>query len=134
VSPPRPLPRRRARTRALELLFAADVRGADPVAVLLEAGDVDPFTRQLVEVVAANVLDLDAVIGAHAQGWAVDRMPAVDRTALRLAVAEMLHVEEVPTKVAIDEAVELVKAMSTDESPAFVNGVLASVARERSLL
>jgi N utilization substance protein B len=132
--PGRHLPRREARTRALELLFAADVRGADPAVVMADAGWVDDFTRLLVDTVGGHLVELDELIGAHAEGWAVDRMPAVDRTVLRLAVAEMLHVDDVPPKVAIDEAVELAKALSTDSSPGFVNGVLAAIAKANDLL
>lgn len=132
-SPRRSLSRRDARTRALELLFAADVRGL-PLDGLLDAPDagwVDDFTRRLVEAVALHRTELDAVIGERARGWTMDRMPAVDRNLLRLGLAEMLHIDDVPPLVAIDEAVELAKELSTDDSPRFVNGILAAVHRER---
>lgn len=137
AAPPAPdaprLSRREARTRALEVLFAADVRDALPSAVLDAEPHVDAFTRQLVDVVIANRAAVDALIAEHAQGWALDRMPAVDRSVLRLGAAEMLFVEEVPPKVAVDEAVELAKSLSTDASPKFVNGVLAAIARANDL-
>ena len=130
------LSRTEARTRALELLFAADLRGV-AVADLLEAretGWVDGFTRLLVETVAEHAEAIDALIGTHARGWTLDRMPLVDRNVLRLGLAELLHVDQVPPKVAIDEAVELAKTLSTDSSPRFVNGILAAVARDRDLI
>lgn len=128
------LTRREARTRALELLFAADVRETSPTALLDAGGWVDDFTRLLVQTVVEHRAELDVIIAARAEGWSMDRMPAVDRNVLRLGVAEMLHVDEVPAKVAIDEAVELAKQLSTDSSPRFVNGVLAAIAREHGLL
>ena len=128
------LPRRMARTRALELLFAADVRGVAPALVMATAGWLDDFTRLLVDTVVAYQPQLDEVIGAHAQDWTVERMPAVDRTVLRLGTAELLHMDDVPPKVAIDEAVELAKSLSTDASPKFVNGVLAAIARDHGLV
>lgn len=128
------LSRTEARKKALELLFAADVRGV-PVATIVDAEPwVDEFTRQLVEVVAAHRDTIDTEIGDRAEGWTIERMPAVDRNVLRLGVAELLHVDEVPPKVAIDEAVELAKTLSTDASPKFVNGLLAALARDRGLL
>lgn len=126
--------RTEARTRALEILFAADVRDGDPARLLAEGGTSDTFTETLVDVVIEHRTALDELITTQAEGWTLDRMPAVDRNVLRLGLAEMLYVEEVPAKVAIDEAVELAKALSTDSSPRFVNGVLAAIARDRGLL
>ncbi len=128
------LTRREARTRALELLFAADVRDALVSTLMDDEGWVDAFTRVLVETVTEHRAALDQLISDRADGWTIERMPAVDRNVLRLGLAEMLHVEDVPPKVAIDEAVELAKHLSTDASPRFVNGVLAAIARERGLL
>ena len=132
------LPRREARTRALELLFAADLRG-QPLASAghgaLEGEDrLDAFTRQLLAAVADNLLDLDRRISERSRGWSLERMPGVDRAVLRLGLAEMLYVDEVPAAVAIDEAVELAKTLSTDDSPRFVNGLLAAVAKDEGLL
>ncbi len=127
--------RSEARTRALELLFAADLRGV-PVADLLASPDmgwIDDFTRLLVDTVAEHAESIDELITTQARGWTLERMPLVDRNVLRLGLAELLHVDEVPPKVAIDEAVELAKTLSTDSSPRFVNGILAAVARDRDL-
>lgn len=126
--------RRQARTAALETLFAADVRDQPPTVVMNQQPFVDDFTRHLVEMVVHYRLEIDALIEEWAKGWTLDRMPAVDRNVLRLGLAEMLYVEQVPPKVAIDEAVELAKNLSTDSSPRFVNGILAAVARERALV
>lgn len=134
VRPSEPLTRRAARTRALELLFAADVRGTSATVLLGQQPWVDAFTETLVDAVVEHRLAIDQVVGQHAEGWALDRMPVVDRNVLRLGVAELLHVDEVPAKVAIDEAVELAKSLSTDASPKFVNGVLAAIARANELI
>ena len=132
----RSMSRTEARTKALEVLFAADLRGV-PAGTLLEdpeGGWVDDFTRTLVTTVADNRYDIDQLIGERAEGWTLDRMPGVDRNVLRLGLAELLYIDEVPPAVAIDEAVELAKSLSTDSSPRFVNGILAAVARDRDLL
>ncbi|HUG85242.1 MAG TPA: transcription antitermination factor NusB [Euzebya sp.] len=134
MTAPQRITRTEARTRALEILFAADVRDGDPAMLLAEGGASDAFTEVLVDVVIQNRMTIDELITAQAEGWTLDRMPAVDRNVLRLGLAEMLYVDEVPAKVAIDEAVELAKALSTDSSPRFVNGVLAAIARDRGLL
>jgi N utilization substance protein B len=123
-----------ARRTAVELLYQSDVTGADPAGVLEEwraAGrDVPPFSEELVRGVTEHRPELDREIGAHAEGWTVPRMAAVDRTILRVACYELRHREDVPTAVAIDEAVEAAKALSTEESGSFVNGVLGRLARE----
>jgi N utilization substance protein B len=80
--------------------------------------------------VTGNLDRIDELLGEHAEGWAVERMPPVDRAVLRLALYELLWRPDVPPAVAIDEAVELAKSLSTEESPRFVNGVLARVLRE----
>ncbi len=126
--------RRAARRLALDVLYQADLAGADPVAVLVErqevGNEVPAFTRRLVEGVAAHQPELDGLIGRYAEGWTVPRMPAVDRTILRIACFELLYLPEVPVGVAIDEAVEAAKQLSTEASGRFVNGVLGRVARE----
>ncbi len=126
--------RSKARKRALDILFECDQRSADPLVTLadrvaLDDPPVNPYTVTIVEGVVAEGPSLDRVIGDAARDWSVDRMPAVDRAVLRVAVWELLH-GEVPTSVAIDEAVEMCKSLSTDESPAFVNGVLSRVLQE----
>jgi N utilization substance protein B len=128
------IPRREARTRALELLFAADIRDVSVTALASDEDLVDTFTTRLVQTVVEHRLELDQMIGSHAEGWTLERMPVIDRNVLRLGLAELLYVDDVPPKVAIDEAVELAKQLSTDSSPRFVNGILAAVARERALL
>jgi N utilization substance protein B len=92
--------------------------------------EVAPFARELVEGVAAHLEELDALMGEHAEGWTVPRMPSLDRTILRVACFELLHREDVPTAVAIDEAVETAKELSTEDSSRFVNGVLGRIARD----
>ena len=123
--------RSKARKRALDVLFESEQRGVDPLATLAQrVAQADPpvndYTVTLVEGVVRAHREINALIGASSREWALDRMPAVDRTVLRLGTWELLH-GDVPAAVAIDEAVELVKTLSTDDSPAFVNGVLARV-------
>ena len=124
--------RSKARKRALDILFEAELRGADPVATLEErAAAADPpvreYTAKLVRGVAAHASEIDARISAClAPGWTLPRMPRVDRNALRIAVFEIGY-GEVPDAVAISEAVRLVSELSTDDSPSFVNGVLSAV-------
>lgn len=126
--------RPRARKRALEILYAAEMRGLDPAQALDEliAEDQAPnneYTAVLVRGVAANREAIDALLAEHSTSWSVERMPAVDRNVLRLATFELqFGGEEVPSPVAIDEAVKLVRELSTDDSPGFVNGVLGAIA------
>jgi N utilization substance protein B len=125
--------RSKARKRALDLLFEADLRGMDPVGILADrvaaaAPPVQAYAAELVEGVAAHRVRIDEIVASYAEGWTLDRMPAVDRAVLRLGVYELLWRDEVPDAVAIDEAVELAKSLSTDESPRFVNGVLGRIA------
>ena len=122
--------RSKARKRALDLLFEADQRGIDPLELLAErvAGGEIPvpeYTVRLVEGVAAHRERIDELLSTYAHGWTLARMPAVDRALLRLGAWELLYNDEVPDAVAIDEAVELARTLSTEESPAFVNGLLA---------
>jgi transcription antitermination protein NusB len=122
-------PRSAARERALTLLYEAETKGIAPGEVI--AGLVmppDDDTRLLVEGVADTSDVLDPVIAAHATGWALDRMPALDRIVLRLAAFELSSRPEVPVAVVLDEAVTLAKRFSTDDSGRFVNGVLAAIA------
>jgi transcription antitermination protein NusB len=159
---------RRARERALKILFQADIRGVNPVVTLQRLADdpaaramlddaddlteeqellaqaasdaaadttegpavpatrIDDFTRSLVLGVADNQAEIDALIGRFARRWQVSRMPVVDRTVLRLATYELMH-ESTSPAVVINEAVDLAKALSTDDSGRYVNGVLESV-------
>lgn len=129
--------RRKARKRAVDLIYAAEMRGV-PVADLLEQQrsetTINPYTATLIEGVTSNRDRIDEILSSFARGWTLDRMPAVDRNVLRVAVYELIFTEDVPDAVAITEAMELVGDLSTDESPAFVNGLLAAVARDRKRL
>jgi transcription antitermination protein NusB len=125
--------RSKARKRALDVLFEADLRGTDTAATLaqwIERADppVPEYSRRLVAGVIENQAHIDDLLTSYAEDWSLERMPLVDRTVLRLAAFEILFCPDIPDAVAIDEAVELVKALSTDESPGFVNGVLARIA------
>ena len=125
--------RSKARKRAVDLLFEAAVRGVDPVALLADrvgSPDVPPvndYTVTLVEGVSAHRARIDELLTEHAQGWTLDRMPAVDLAILRMGLYELLWAQDVPDPVAIDEAVHLARTLSTDDSPRFVNGVLGRI-------
>jgi N utilization substance protein B len=121
--------RTKARKRAIDVLFEADQRGLDPVTVLAgRLAQADPpvheYTVTLVEGVLARRERIDELLSTYAQGWTLERMPAVDRAVLRLGAWEILYSDDVPDAVAVDEAVELSRSLSTDESPSFVNGLL----------
>jgi len=126
--------RSKARKRAVDLLFEAAVRKADPVTLLADrvgSPDVPPvndYTVTLVEGVTAHRTRIDELLTEHAEGWTLARMPAVDLAVLRLGMYELLWAADVPDAVAIDEAVQLAKSLSTDDSPRFVNGVLGRIA------
>ena len=131
--------RTKARKRALDILFQADVRGDDLATVLAaEARRAanEParesswlYARDIVDGVIDHRDEIDEQITTFAKDWSLARMPAVDRAVLRIGTGEILHNDDVPTAVAIDEAVELAKEFSTDDSGAFVHGVLARIAR-----
>ncbi|MDT4938346.1 MAG: transcription antitermination protein NusB [Pseudonocardiales bacterium] len=128
--------RSKARKRAVDVLYESDLRGTDAAATLADRialGDppVNDYTVELVEGVHLHRGRIDEILAEYAEGWSVARMPDVDRAVLRLAVYELLWRADVPSAVVIDEAVELAKSLSTDESPRFVNGVLARVFRDR---
>ncbi len=122
--------RSKARKRALDVLFEAEVRG-EPVLELLSertaAADppVSDYAAELVRGVHAHAEQIDMLLAAHAQGWTLDRMPAVDRNILRIGVYELLWAQDVPDAVVISEAVLLAGDLSTDDSSSFVNGLLA---------
>jgi len=125
--------RTKYRKRALDILFESELQGlpvGGTLADRLEVNDppVHPYTVQLVEGVAAHAERIDALIAAHAKGWTLDRMPTVDRNLLRIATYEITEVEDVPAAVAIAEAVELAKDLSTEDSAGFINGVLSAIA------
>ncbi len=126
--------RNKARKRAVEVLYEADLRELDAETLLSErvgSTDVPPvadYTVSLVSGIEAHRPRIDELIVEHAEGWTLARMPIVDRAVLRLGFFELLWGVDVPPAVAIDEAVELAKALSTDDSPRFVNGVLGRLA------
>jgi N utilization substance protein B len=126
--------RREARRTAIDVLYQADITGADPVDVLqgwaTAERAVPSFARELVEGTGAAIVEIDGVLETHARDWSVERMTALDRTILRVAIYELLHRPDVPRAVAISEAVEAAGELSADESRAFVNGILGKIARE----
>jgi N utilization substance protein B len=128
--------RTKARKRAVDILYAADLRGRsrrDQLAEEVAVGnpEVPEHTVRLVEGVEEHAPRIDELIDVHARGWSLDRLPDVDRAILRMAVFELLWADDVPDAVVIDEAVQLAKGLSTDDSPAFVNGVLGAIAEAK---
>jgi transcription antitermination protein NusB len=122
--------RTKARKRALDVLYESELRDVELGATLpdrVASGDppVNPYTVTLVEGVAAHRARIDELLDAHAEGWSLARMPIVDRNLLRIAMYEILYVDDVPDAVAVSEAVQLASELSTDESSGFVNGLLA---------
>jgi len=131
--------RSKARKRALDLLFASELRSENPVEALdaaIEAGEgpTNEYTAVLVRGVAEHQPRIDELLSEYSEGWTLDRMPAVDRNVLRLGVYELLYAEDVPDAVAVSEAMALVRDLSTDESPAFVNGILGNILRNKVTL
>jgi transcription antitermination protein NusB len=134
VSPRGRSGRRAARRAVVLALYQSDITGGDAAELLRDSAaqdgvDPDPYAVDLVSGTAAALQELDAAIGDAAEDWTVNRLAALDRAILRVAVYEILHREEVPVGAAIDEAVEAAKELSTDESGRFVNGVLGRIAR-----
>ena len=133
--------RTKARKRAVDLLFEAEQRGlnardllADRLAKPVTEAPLNQYTADLVEGVVAHWTDINELLATYSQGWTVERMPSVDRAILRLGAYEVLYAQDVPEGVAIAEAVELAKSLSTDESPKFVNGLLARLAEVKPTL
>lgn len=125
---PRPDDRSDARERALYLLYEAHSKGIEPVdALAVQVIEPDALTTLLVTGVGAHAAELDAAIAARAKGWTLARMPVLDLNVLRLGSFELAHRPDVPVAVVIDEAVELAKRFSTDDSGRFVNGVLSAL-------
>ena len=113
----------------MTLLYEAELKGERPESVLAALPMApDPYVTTLVRAVGERMDEIDAMLGEAAIGWDVDRMAVVDRNVLRLAAAELLACDDVPTAVILNEAVDLASAFSTDDSGRFVNGVLATVA------
>ena len=136
--------RTKARKRALDALYASDVRGVEALELLkqteVEVEDrqnqqpIFDYAEMLVTGYFENAYQIDSEIQMLADNWSLERMPAVDRAILRMAAWEILHNSEVPNEVAISEAVSLAAELSTDESPKFINGVLARLAKGRQAL
>lgn len=126
--------RSKARKRAFQIIFEADQRGATVTEVLADwlrhaktdsrQPPVSDYAMDLVEGYAQNAARIDELISTYSVGWTLDRMPVVDRCILRLAAYELLWSEDVPEAVVMDEAVQIAKEFSTDESPSFINGLL----------
>ena len=134
--------RTKSRKAALDAIFAADARKIDPLTLLDTSAEQNAqrqnqetiigYARQIVTGIVENHSDIDDRIESFSQSWSIDRMPAVDRAILRVAVWEILFNDEVPDAVAISEAVELAKEYSTDDSGTFVNGILGAIAATKS--
>jgi transcription antitermination protein NusB len=131
--------RTKARKRALDVLYASDLRAENAVDALERAiadgeGPSNDYTTTLVRGVVEHQARIDELLASYAQGWTLERMPAVDRNVLRLGVFEVLFADDVPDAVALTEAMSLVRDLSTDESPQFVNGVLGNIVRDKDTL
>ncbi|WP_148574908.1 transcription antitermination factor NusB [Nocardioides caldifontis] len=129
--------RTKARKRALDVLFESELRGLPLDGTLAERREaneppVNDYTVTLVQGVAEHRERIDQVLASYSEGWTLERMPGVDRNVLRLGVYEVLYREDVPDAVAVSEAVALVRDLSTDESPSFVNGVLGTIVRNKT--
>ncbi len=134
--------RSKARKRAVDAVFAADLRKISPLNLLNEVAELAAdrqnqdeifgYAREIVQGVIDQHEQIDDLLETYSQGWALDRMPNLDRAILRVAVWEILHNPQVPNAVAVNEAVELAKELSTDDSGAFVNGLLSKIASTKS--
>ena len=133
--------RTRSREIALQMLYMVDVRGPEALDDLdafldreaMTEPDIAEFARTLVEGTQEHLTDIDTALTRAAQNWQLRRMAIVDRNILRMAVYEMVHLEEVPAKVSINEAIELGKRFSTAQSGSFINGILDRIRREKKL-
>jgi len=133
--------RSKARKRALDLLYEAELRGLNARDLLAERlarpatkAPLAEYTAELVTGVVDHWTDINELLSTYSQGWTLERMPAVDRAILRLGAYEVLYAADVPGPVAIAEAVSLATELSTDDSPKFVNGLLARLAEVRATL
>jgi N utilization substance protein B len=134
--------RSKARKRALDILFEADQRGLDPLTLMADQikrgtqgsplAELE-YSGQLVRGVVERSERIDELLTTYSHGWTIERMPAVDRAVLRLGTWELLFNDDVPDAVAIDEAVELARSLSTDDSPGFVNGLLGRLLEVKAL-
>jgi N utilization substance protein B len=134
--------RTKARKRAVDAVFAADLRKISPLTLLDDVADLAAdrqnqeaifgYAREIVQGVVDNHEEIDDLLETYSQGWALDRMPNLDRAILRVGVWEILHNPAVPDAVAVNEAVELAKELSTDDSGSFVNGLLSRIASTKT--
>ena len=124
--------RTKSRKRALDVLYAADLRGKEPGEISSDRlRSDDSYESLLVSGVLLNAKEIDAVISGHSKDWEIDRISTVDRNILRIALFELLYCPDVPADVAISEALELATSLSSDDSPGFINGILANVSKKR---
>ncbi len=131
--------RTKARKRALDVLFESEVRGLPLDGTLDERlaaqePPVKEYTVDLVRGVTEHRSRIDELLSSYSEGWSLERMPAVDRNVLRIGVFEVLYVDDVPDAVAVTEAINMVRDLSTDESPSFVNGVLGNIVRNKATI
>jgi N utilization substance protein B len=129
--------RSKARKQALDILFESDIRGSVALDILVsrdvieEGPDARPireYTREIINGVSDHRRKIDELIATYAQGWDMDRLPAVDRSILRIGIYEIIWANSLPDAVAIDEALTLAKELSTDESAGYIHGVLGKIA------
>lgn len=135
--------RTKARKRAIDAVFAADLRKISPLTLLDDTAglvadrqnqdEIFGYARTIVEGVIEHNEEIDDLLDTYSQGWSLDRMPNLDRAILRVATWEILHNDDVPDPVAINEAVELAKELSTDESGSFINGLLSRISSTKSV-
>jgi N utilization substance protein B len=134
--------RAKARKRAVDAVFAADLRKISPLSLLDDVADLAAdrqnqeaifgYAREIVQGIVDNHDEIDDLLETYSQGWALDRMPNLDRAILRVAVWEILFNDEVPDAVAVNEAVEMAKELSTDDSGSFVNGLLSRISSTKT--
>lgn len=128
--------RSKGRKRALDILYESDIKSVNPLWLVKERttsdDEISQFGAELVEGYGNQAKEIDLLIDKHAKDWDLDRLAHVDRNILRIATFEILHSQtrEVPVSVAIDEALELAKILSTDESPKYIHGILSAIAKE----
>ena len=123
--------RSKARKRALDFLYEADIKNVSAKDLFSQRGAAElsqePYVADLISGVTEHIGKIDELIMTYAQGWDMDRMPPIDRNILRIALFEILWGVQIPIEVAADEAIELGKSLSTDDSSAYINGVIGRI-------